>query len=126
MWIFFIENGPFVCYYNSIIFENAAAGKETLAREPDRETASPTESAVMGEAAKGTLRSRYAETAVGISVGTRYVRTRGDVCGRRGRTAFQCGWYRGIHRNDHIPSRNMKVFRDGFLLGKGRTSSWNL
>ena len=62
MWIFFIENGPFVCYYNFIIFENAAAGKETLAREPDRKTASPTESAVMGEAAKGTLRSRYVET----------------------------------------------------------------
>ncbi len=79
MWNFFIENDGSVCYHNFIIFENAAAGKETLAREPDRKTASPTESAVMGEMAKGTLWSRYVETAVGISAGTRYVHKRGDA-----------------------------------------------
>lgn len=49
------------------------AEKETLARELDRKRASPTESAVMREKAKGTLWSRYAERPVGISVSTRYV-----------------------------------------------------
>ena len=103
MWIFFIENDGPVCYHYFIIFENATAEKETLATEPDRKTASPTESAVMGETAKGTLRSRYVETAVGISVGTRYVHTRGDACVCRRQTAFQCGWYRGIRRNMSRP-----------------------
>ena len=49
------------------------AEKETLARELDRKRASPTESAVMREMAKGTLWSRYAEPAVILRF-SRYIR----------------------------------------------------
>lgn len=51
-------------------------------KEPDRKMASPTESAVIGEEVKGTLRSRYVEhgnvffdlrSQVSISAGMRYV-----------------------------------------------------
>lgn len=48
----------------SIFFKISMAVKETLARELDRKMASPTESAVMREGAKGTLRSRYTEPPV--------------------------------------------------------------
>ncbi len=64
------------------LFLYAAAEKETLAGEPDRKTAPPTESAVAGEAVKGTLRSRYAEGGVGISVRTRYVQIEGSFPSR--------------------------------------------
>ena len=40
------------------------AMKETLTRKLDRKRASPTESAVMRDRVKGTLRSRYAEAAI--------------------------------------------------------------
>lgn len=89
------------------------AVKETLARELDRKRASPTESAVMREMVKGTLRSRYAEpgtvlfiseaaTSVGISVWHTLRAKRGDIA-----FSSQCGWYRGNCFMTKIPSRNM-------------------
>jgi len=86
----------------------AMAEKETLARELDRKRASPTESAVMREKAKGTLWSRYAESEVGISV-------RHTLRVKRGELAFLEVSMRVVPResidNNPVPEY-VTVFRD--------------
>ncbi len=95
-----------MCYYKAYFFKNLTAVKETLARELDRKRASPTESAVMREMVKGTLRSWYAEPMQYRS--RRHIRPAHVMCQERGDIAFylNAGGTAGIWFMTQIPSRN--------------------